>query len=718
MGQLRIRVGAALDADALTVYQPLVNAAKRARQQIDAQFNQAARSMGSGSPYRTAALQSSVAIKASATTAAASVSVIGGKAIDAGHKFDQLAKSAKALGPSLQTVAREAERELKRIEGAAARAQLGIGDRGWRGQFNGRNAIQGGMGYMGTAARAGLGLASGLARGAGVDFGLAGAVGRNVERQDMAVDIVNSGHIFGAQGANGKRQDAGQIQSEALAIGSVAGKDSTEVLRGLAQFTKLTGDLETARGIMGDLAKFSVATGSDLGDMAAAAGSVSTSLGNVPGKAGKIKAIMEAVAAQGKQGAVEMSDFASQMVKITAVAPQFAGDVSENIKKLAAFAQLARGQGGSAGAANAATSVMSFTNTLKTPARIKAFEREGIKLYDAAGKFFDPETIVLESLKRTKGDPKRFKTMWASIIGAKPAEAMANAYRSVSADTDGGDKGKLAAAHKLFADVANASLGDTVEGAFKAKAEDDKSRAQRFQNALDETARGLQSKLLPAIERLGPVVLKSAEAFATMAGWAVDNPFKAAGATLAGSIAKAGIEEAIKATAQNAIKGGLESGLMSLGKAAGIAGVAMGAWAVALDQADKLLHEMNVKTVSNMPDEEARKLAAMTPEQRRSYMNNEMAAGQNKANLDRAGYLTDNKDAAGPIDPRVLALVDPTGKNGGKLDDAALLAALGGELKVRVVNPQDIASGQPALTPTPGVDNTGRRGPHDPRGLL
>ncbi|HMR80239.1 MAG TPA: hypothetical protein PKD61_34260, partial [Polyangiaceae bacterium] len=228
-------------------------------------------------------------------------------------------------------------------------------------------------------------------RGAGVDFNLESDVSRSVDIQRTATRLSNSAYLPGAAGAAGVRQDPSSLMADATGISDRLKGTTTagEVLAGQSAFVAKTGDLQTARAVTEDLAKLSAAYGSNLEDVVDAAGDVSSVLGNIPNKAEAINSIMKSVAAQGKLGAVEMSDLATQMAKLTSAAVSFEGDTGQNILKMTALTQFARSKGGAASATQAATASAGFVNQLKTPARIAAFKKEGIDVMNAKGQLRD-----------------------------------------------------------------------------------------------------------------------------------------------------------------------------------------------------------------------------------------------------------------------------------------------------------------------------------------
>src|SRR6185436_1540059 len=149
---------------------------------------------------------------------------------------------------------------------------------------------------------------------------------------------------------------------------------------------------------------------------------------------------MRLIASQTKIGSIEMADWAKRMPKIAAAAGQVEGDFGTNVGNLAALGQISKRGGGAATAAEAATSVAGLINTLKTPARVAQFQKQGINVFGGGGKIRDPVEIILESLKKTKGDPLALKKLFANVQGERAVTGLANVYR----DAGGGAAGEAA----------------------------------------------------------------------------------------------------------------------------------------------------------------------------------------------------------------------------------------------------------------------------------
>lgn len=444
---------------------------------------------------------------------------------------------------------------------------------------------------LGGAARGSMSVASEFARGAGVDTSLANTFGRGNRLQSMAVDLSNQG--LNTAGGKG-RESPQKVEARIREVADATGMDRETVAAGIGNQVGKTGNLQTALAGAMDLAKMSKATGSSFADMADAAGDVGNALGeagdmgNADKKAQRISDIMRTFSFQGKMGAVEIKNMASQMAKLGSAAGQFEGDAGDNMVKLGALMQLARAEGGASSATQAATAISGMTNTFKTPARVAAFKKQGIDVFNEQGQIKDPVELMKQAFTKTRqGDPTDLKKMFYNVIGAKPVESLSMTYRKAyqaaggSKNDKAADKAGLAAVDAKMAkfnpttDKARKQIAGDMDSAFAATMGTNESKAQQAQNRLDDIAKGLTEKLIPAFERGAPALEKFVSAVADGAAWAVDNPGRAITLAIVGSIGKAGLEMVLKASIEKALSGASANG--ALGKFAAGLGIATAA---------------------------------------------------------------------------------------------------------------------------------------------
>lgn len=477
-------------------------------------------------------------------------------------KFLEISRSAKS-GLSLRALASEAEKELRKVERAAARTALGL-DKAAAPKRN----LAYRMGYWAqqnfspTVPMLSVGrrVMSDIASGAGLRVDLGGMVASRVEAEKMATAISSGGYMPQEPGPNEKRVDPRELMKQATEEGNRVAMAPTAMLAGLDTFVGLTGDLSTGREIMTDLAKLARATGSSFDDIMAAAGNAANQFDGMAGKADLIRATLAATAGQGKLGAVEIKDMAVQMAAVAAAATRFSGDAKDNVILMGAIAQEARYRGGAKSAPQAATIVGSFANTFTKAARVKAFQAEGIDVFDTAGKVRNPEEIILEALDKTGGDNVRMGKMFMDSNARKAVLGFESVYRDA-----GGGKSGLEAVVKEFDRLKKGVMASReINDSFAASMQTTEAKAQLFQNKLNEVVATMADRVLPKLLEMQPLAERLMRAVAGLVEWAVDNPFKAVATALAASIGKAGIEQVLRV--------GVESLFSGYDRGAGIGG--------------------------------------------------------------------------------------------------------------------------------------------------
>lgn len=544
--QLTIRIGAAVDRSLSEAYRPLlagaeklrvgveksakgaadaqVRAQKRVADSADREYAKAKATIDRWAAENARAADRAAKARAAAAERAAKAEATAAeKATRTQEREDaKRARSAqRAHAAAERTSAREAnsrDRQQLRATRARDRNHLAAA-RAARGAL-GNAASTAGSTIIGAGRMAGsfaLDLARDVAMGAGVELDMGAHMRKNSELEGRAQDLSNSGYIAG-DARNGKRVDKRELMEQALSVGKATGTDANAAIEGLIKFAGKTGDLATGREILKDLAIYSKATGTNMDDMVDAAGDVSSALGDVPNKGDKIRLVMRSIAAQGKLGAVEMKDLASQMAKLAANATQIEGDVGENITLLGAFAQEARQRGGASSATMAATSVAGLIGTFKTPARANAFTAAtGKEVFNKQGMLRNPEELVIEALRAKGMDPKGFKKIFANVQGARAVEGFASIYRQAG----GGAAGEKAVREE-FDRLKKAAMSDVeIMESFRRAMSTSEAQANVFNNSMRETALSLQTTLQPTMLELAPRFAEIAASGAKVVDWLV-----------------------------------------------------------------------------------------------------------------------------------------------------------------------------------------------------
>jgi hypothetical protein len=209
--------------------------------------------------------------------------------------------------------------------------------------------------------------------------------------------------------------------------------------------------------------------------------------------------------------------------------------------------------------------------TLGTASRARAFAGYGIKTTTEEGKIANPVDVIVKALEKTKADPIKFKALFASSIGARPAEALAGIYRGAGGGAAGAAAVRAKVAEYAGGGISQDEIAESVGRANNTTA----ARAQRFQNTFDVVVERVQSRLLPALEKAEPAILKFAEVIGDVATWAVDNPKQAIAAAIGLSIARAGIESTLRAGIERVINGQGGNRSPMVGNVVGNIGAAM-----------------------------------------------------------------------------------------------------------------------------------------------
>jgi hypothetical protein len=638
---IKIRIGASVDGDiGAIVFEPMVAAAKRARAKVRGETGGVAKdgaeaAKGSaksqlseerqlanhrmamdkqvlaGHIARTRdAIKQETALKVAGEKNATAIHVAEIKARTAAEKtaVRQVASESREAARKVSSDKRALARAERQQERAQAKAEAQAAkDGGAR-----RGALASGMGgaarNFASIARHGVGLAGDIARGAGVQFDIASGVQKRVGLQAMATDIANSGYMEGAEGAAGKRQSAGSIMADIQSVGEKFGLKQDSVGEGLNAFVGKTGDLAAGRSMLESMAKTAKATGSDFNDVAAAAGAISNKIGEVgkgkefetvEEKAQAINKVLLALAGQGKAGAVELKDLATQAEKLTSQASKFAANKDlmrisggsangANIAMLGVLSQSVR-KTEKGSAAQATQSAMSFVRDLTSQTAIKRLG--GMQFTDKSHTMLrDPQEVIKDILSKSKGDIGKLSFLMPNQNSRAVVNSFADPYMKAYKASTGTEKEKDAAGRAAVdaamkelkdATLSEASQNEALGEAMATTA----TKAEQFQQKLDRVVGDMADKLIPDLLKLSGPVVQATTAMSGMVTWAASNPWQATSLAAAGSMAQAGIGEVIKASMQASLSGasGALAGLGTAGIVATAALVAFGAGVLAIN---------------------------------------------------------------------------------------------------------------------------------------
>ena len=546
MASLRIKVGASLDPGALKVFEPLEKAGERARANIARTLNAAS---ASGAAATRPISSSWNKLEKELEADAKKIQKTQERAFKQAESEFQKSERAKTRAAETEAKRRESIvrtssemagryaaqqankeiREAKRAADAASKIKpwyardliggsggaIGIGKRAGIRVNRGAAAL---YGYGGAAVSGALGIGSDIIQGLGVDTSFASMVGKSQEQQGLATKISNAGYVPGTQ-----LQDPRDILRSARAVGNETGTDTTEVLSGLRAFVGKTGDLKTGQDILGDMARLSRATGTNLEDMANAAAEVTNNIGDVPDKANVVNTVMKQIAGQGKLGAVEIRDLATQMAKLAVNARKFEGGTAANIAELGIIAQEAKLSGGATSATQAGTTVASFAGDVTKRTTLKHWAAAGLSPFadKAQTQIRSPEELILEAVKYSKGNIPKLNDLFPNKMSGRAVQGFAGIY----SNAQGGEVEKLAAVTAEFDRLRQAQLDDAeVSRAFAASMKTSEAQVTVFNNHMTEVSESLAGAIIPAFEGLAPKIVDTATSFANMiANWTGQN---------------------------------------------------------------------------------------------------------------------------------------------------------------------------------------------------
>lgn len=377
-------------------------------------------------------------------------------------------------------------------------------------------AIGGGVvGVVGSAAAFAGRMALDVARDIGVETDIGQHIASASSLRKQARDLSNSAYMPGKEGAAGMRQDPAALQAEARGVAKQSGFSAISAMTALQKFTAKTGDLESGRAILADMAKFSRATGAELDDMVDAAGDISNALGDAADKPRLMKDVMRAFIAQGKEGAVEIKDLAVQMAKLGGASSLISGDRSHSIATMGALTQMTRAKGGAVSATQAATSLGSFMATFSKQARVNAMENAGIKLREKDGLLRDPRSLIIDILKATGGDANKIGKM----VADQGAQRVLRGWTATYNQAGGGDAGIKAVNQEFDILMKSVTQMAEIEDSYRAAMSEGEVKVQLVNNSLEEMAGKLNKDLGPSIARLVPDIERAAKAFANAIGY-------------------------------------------------------------------------------------------------------------------------------------------------------------------------------------------------------
>ena len=198
---------------------------------------------------------------------------------------------------------------------------------------------------------------------------------------------------------------------QAAALGA-PGQKAADIMQALQGFVSLTGELKTGRESAGTFATVAAATGSNVGDVSQAAASIYNQFGLKTKE--EMQDVLASLTFQGKTGAFELKDAASQFQRLAAAGASFGLSGAKGVKTIGGLAQIARTGTGSAAQTTTAIENI-FSNLIAKSAILK---KQGVNVYDKTGKTRDVTEVLLESIvKSGKGDFEKKGQILQQVFG-------------------------------------------------------------------------------------------------------------------------------------------------------------------------------------------------------------------------------------------------------------------------------------------------------------
>jgi hypothetical protein len=446
--------------------------------------------------------------------------------------------------------------------GIERQARVAIRDRERfaRGTFGtaGRS-LAGTVGTIGALGGTALGLAGG--------FAAAGAIRTQIDERAAASRLANQAGDPGLKAT---------LLTEAQGVKGFTG---AEALGGIEEFVTKTGDLDTARQMIGSLGQLALATGSDLGDLGATAGQafnvLKDQIDDPVERVKELNALMRTLAQQGALGAVEIRDLAQDFGKLGAATRAFEGGSPELLRTMGAFAQIAVARGGAESSADASTAAARLASDIVEPAKRKRFKALGVDIKSEIDptKLRDPLSIMLDVLDKTGGDVEKTSGLFG-IESAKIFKGLSATYSEAEKRQKGSGRGAVTAEFNRFAG-ANLTQADVNNKAASRLADPDlklKEGMKELNARIGETLIPMVLRLSDAFGRLLPMAEQTAVVFARLVEAFLDNPLTGIGAIIAAKLVADLATAQIGEKTKNALTGAITGALSGVGGGKPVAG--------------------------------------------------------------------------------------------------------------------------------------------------
>jgi hypothetical protein len=399
-------------------------------------------------------------------------------------------KAADAHSRALDHVAQIRSRHDQQQERLAARGAAAT-ERAAKRSSDRRSGAIGSLAKDGAIATVG---------GAAAALGVVGAAARDGMRLQDASNRLS----ISARGAGEKGADPTALRKEfEAAVVDAPGIKAADVAEATAGFVAKTGDLESGRKFAPTFATAASATGADVQDIANAAADISQKF-DIKGVE-EMQAALAALTFQGKKGAFELKDAASQFAKMSAAAERFGlAKGSSGLKTLGGLTQIARSATGSPEQAATAVEAM-FRQLVGESKKLKAMGVEVFKPGTNNTQTNDVRDVIVDSIAKAGGSLPKLQKIYGEegIRGISPLISTFNQTKNAATGTEAEKTAAgVAALRAALADAIDAP-GDWAE-VVKDAAQAQKGSSAQLDAAWERLKAQVADQVVPALGRIIP----------------------------------------------------------------------------------------------------------------------------------------------------------------------------------------------------------------------
>ena len=331
-------------------------------------------------------------------------------------------------------------------------------------------------------------------------------------RESIALQESTNRLSINARGAGEEFVDPTVLRKEfEQAAVATPGQNAQQIAEAIQSFVSLTGNLQTGRTSATAFATVASATGSNVGDVSQAAASIYNQFGLQSRE--EMQDVLASLTFQGKKGAFELRDAASQFQRLAAAGASFGLSGVKGVKTIGGLAQIARTGTGSAEQTTTALENI-FSNLVAKSAILK---REGVSVYDKKGRTRDVADVLIESIvKAGKSNFEKKGQVLQQVFGDQGIRGVRPLLSKYQTAYQEAQKKGATAAEATAAGLA--VLRKTIDESINApgawaEVQRDAARAQKDISAQTSVAwervkQATADKLLPALEKAAPKLMK------------------------------------------------------------------------------------------------------------------------------------------------------------------------------------------------------------------